>query len=82
MSRNFPKIFRLITVGADFLTVIISYFVAVNLRNYFLRDRFPIAGCFDFSGLFLLIMIIWWLLLILLDVAEPNRMKNPAAARC
>ncbi len=76
MSCKFPKIFRLITVGADLLTVIISYFVAVDLRNYFLRDGFSIAGYFDFSGLFLLIMLVWWLLLILLDAAEPNRLTS------
>ena len=76
MSRKFPKIYRLITVLADFSTVILAFFMSIPLRNYALGEEFAPVGYLDFPILFIYIVILWWVILLFFDVAEGKRFTS------
>ncbi len=76
MALHYHKILRTVAIISDLLTVILAYLFAVELRNYILFEKLSIVGHFEFSKLFLHIMIIWWLLLIFMDTANPKRYES------
>jgi len=76
MSRRYPNLHKLFIVLADFFTVIISYFVAIDLRNYILRKGFSSVDYFEFPNLIFYIIIVWWTLLLLFDSTESERFKS------
>ena len=76
MSHKFPKIYRLITLLADFSTVIFAYFISIPLRNYALGVEFASVGYLDFPMLFIYIVGMWWTILLVFDAGEKKRFNS------
>ena len=73
MPHNFPKIYRLIVILSDFVTVIFAYFAGIYFRNHVLANDFPPIGPFDFPLLFIYTVSTWCILLLVFDAHERRR---------
>ena len=73
MSKKFPKIYRLIVLLTDLVTVVLGFFAGTYLRNLYLAEEGTAVEYFDFPMLFLYIVIAWWTLLVGFDAFEKRR---------
>ena len=75
MHDSTSRLLRLTIVLTDMATVILSYFVATDVRNYFLSDRLPI-DYFRFPRLMFFIFVVWGIQLIIHDSFARNRFES------
>jgi exopolysaccharide biosynthesis polyprenyl glycosylphosphotransferase len=69
---RYPKLSRIYSVAADLLLVLLAYAVAVCLRNSALHGNYKPVGYLQFPELSLSIVIIWWSLIIFLELNESS----------
>ena len=76
MNDSTSKLIRLVIVLADMVTVILSYFVATDVRNFFLSDEFTNIAYLRFPMLMFYVSFIWGILLIIHDTFASNRFES------
>lgn len=76
MNDSTSKLLRLIVVLADMATVILSHFVATDVRNFFLSEHFPIMDYFRYPRAMFFLFVIWGTLLIGHDAYAKNRFES------
>ena len=76
MHDSTSKLLRLIIVLADMATVILSYFVATDVRNFFLSDQFTTIDYYRYPRLMFFIFVIWGLQLIIHDSFVRSRFES------
>lgn len=75
MNDSTSRLLRLIILLADMATVILSYFVATDVRNFFLSDQLPI-DYFRFPRLMFFIFVVWGIQLIIYDSFVRSRFES------
>jgi len=63
-------------VLADMATIILSYFVAIDVRNLFLSELFPIMNYFRYPRAMFFLCVIWGIMLIIHDAFATNRFES------
>lgn len=69
---RYPKLSRIYSVATDLLLVLLAYSVAVYLRNAVLGRTYEPVGYLQFPELSLSIVIIWWSLIVFLELNESS----------
>jgi exopolysaccharide biosynthesis polyprenyl glycosylphosphotransferase len=76
MNDSTSRLLRLIIVLTDMVTVILSYFVAIDVRNFFLSDQFAIMDYFRYPRAMFFLFVIWGTMLIGHDAYAKNRFES------
>lgn len=76
MNDSTSKLLRLIIVLADIVTVILSYFVATDVRNFFLSDSYTPIDYFRFPRLMFFVFVVWGIQLIIHDSFARSRFES------
>lgn len=76
MHDSTSRLLRLIIVLADMATIILSYFVAIDVRNFFLHEVFPIMDYFRYPRAMFFLFVIWGSILIVHDAFAKNRFES------
>lgn len=76
MYDSTSKLLRLIIVLADMATVILSYFVATDVRNFFLSGQYTPIDYFRFPRLMFFVFFVWGIQLIIHDSFAKSRFES------
>jgi len=76
MNDSTSRLLRLIIVLADMVTIILSYFVAIDVRNFFLSELFPIMDYFRYPRAMFFIFVILGIMLIIHNAFATNRFES------
>lgn len=76
MYNSTSKLSRLIIILADMTTIILSYFVATDARNFLLNGLYNPVDYFRYPRLMFFIFITWGIMLIIHDAFAKNRFES------
>ncbi|MFH1524155.1 MAG: hypothetical protein ABIF04_04255 [Chloroflexota bacterium] len=76
MFQSSNKILRFITLILDLCVIFISFFLAIEIRNFFFPEELSRIGYFDFPQLLVLIIVVWVLILLAQNFINPHFPKQ------